>query len=80
LPPPLRPCSKTHQRTGKQYPAALVYLLCAERRLAHHRVGNKRGTIRIREEDLAAFFEGCRVQPTPLGLRGPEALRHIRLK
>ncbi len=32
------------------------YQLCAERRLAHVRLGMRRGAIRIREEDLDDFL------------------------
>ena len=38
-----------------------VYALCAQERLAHHRVGLGRGTIRVSEADLQAFIESCRV-------------------
>ena len=44
--------------------AATVYLLCAQGRLVHLRVGaGGRGTIRVREEDLQIFIEGATVQP-----------------
>ena len=42
---------------------ATVYQLCAQRKLAHIRVGTGRGTIRIRQEDLDAFIAGATVQP-----------------
>lgn len=53
---------------------ATVYQLCAERKLAHHRIGVGRGTIRISEEDLTAFLESCKVDGQTL----PAALKHIR--
>jgi excisionase family DNA binding protein len=41
----------------------LVYKLCSEHSLPHYRVGGRgrRGKILIEEADLAAFFEGCKV-------------------
>jgi excisionase family DNA binding protein len=54
---------------------ALIYLLCTERRLAHVRLGTRRGTIRIAEEDLDAFVQGCKVNANAL----PEGLKHIRM-
>jgi excisionase family DNA binding protein len=59
-----------------QVSTAVVYQLCAGRKLVHHRVGSGRGTIRIAEEDLAAFVEGCKVEPHPPANAG--ALKHIR--
>jgi excisionase family DNA binding protein len=41
---------------------AMVYLLCSRGPLPHVRFGLGRGTIRIREEDLTAFIEGCKVE------------------
>lgn len=52
-----------------------VYQLIAERRLPHLRIGCGRGAIRIREEDLSAFLDTCRVQQHPR----QAALKHIRL-
>ncbi len=52
----------------------LVYLLCSERQLIHHRLGTGRGTIRISEEDLRAFVDTCRVSTNPSLVN----LRHIR--
>ncbi len=37
--------------------SALVYALCAEGRLKHHRLGLGRGTIRITEEQLLQFLK-----------------------
>jgi excisionase family DNA binding protein len=36
---------------------ALVYLLCSEGKLKHHRLGLGRGTIRVTEEQLLAFLQ-----------------------
>jgi excisionase family DNA binding protein len=52
-----------------------VYQLITERRLQHLRIGCGRGAIRIREDDLSSFLDGCRVQQHP---RQP-LLKHIRL-
>jgi excisionase family DNA binding protein len=54
--------------------AALVYLLCSERKLAHVRLGTARGTIRVEEADLEAFLVGCKVEAHSLH----EDLKHIR--
>src|SRR5262245_27133831 len=55
---------------------ATVYDLCAQRKLAHHRVGVGRGTIRIDEADLAAFMENCKVsEQSP---RNAAGLKHIK--
>jgi excisionase family DNA binding protein len=43
---------------------ATVYMLCAQGRLAHVRVGTGgRGTIRIREQDLADYLDEATVRP-----------------
>lgn len=41
---------------------ATVYALCAAGRLAHHRVGLGRGTIRIRQADVDAYLASVRVE------------------
>ena len=43
---------------------ATVYRLCAERKLAHVRLGARRGAIRIREQDLQVFLDACEVRPS----------------
>lgn len=60
---------------------ALVYQLCASRRLAHLRLGIGRGTIRIREEDLLAFISGALVQPHEHAVPKPTPvkLQHLHL-
>lgn len=40
----------------------VVYLLCAERKLAHFRIGAGRGTIRIPEDSLASFLSTAFVE------------------
>lgn len=59
-----------------------VYALVQSGKLASHRVGNGRGTIRISRDDLSQFIDGCRVefelQELAPAHRRPK-LRHIRL-
>jgi len=43
---------------------ATIYRLCAERKLAHVRVGARYGAIRIREQDLQVFLHSCEVRPS----------------
>ncbi len=40
--------------------ASLVYQLIDSGKLGCHRIGNGRGAIRIRPEDLANYLQGCR--------------------
>ena len=39
---------------------SLVYQLVESGRLACHRIGNGRGAIRIRPEDVANYLQSCR--------------------
>ncbi len=60
-----------------------VYLLIEQGRLAHHRVGARRGAIRISEADLAAYLAACRQEltrdtPPPLPVARPK-LKHLKL-
>ena len=60
-----------------------VYLLIEQGRLAHHRVGARRGAIRINETDLTAYLAACRQElntnaPPPLPVARPK-LKHIKL-
>lgn len=59
-----------------------VYAMCQQKRLRHFRVGTGRGTIRIREEDLAEFIEGASVQPEePAAPKPPPVkLKHLHVK
>ena len=54
---------------------SLVYALCAEGKLLHHRIGVGRGTIRVTEEQLAKLLDDCERR----GARTPLELKHIRL-
>ena len=56
--------------------SSLVYALCAEGKLAHHRLGNRRGTIRITEDQLAQFLKYTESREP----RTPTVLKHIQLK
>ncbi len=40
--------------------ASLVYQLVDSGRLGCHRIGNGRGAIRIRPEDVASYLQSCR--------------------
>lgn len=54
----------------------LVYALCAQGKLKHHRLGLGRGTIRITEAQLQEFIEATTVTQA---VSPPVVLRHIRL-
>lgn len=63
--------------------ASSVYLLVESGRLGHHRIGARRGAIRISEADLAAYLAGCRQElttnnPPPAPVALPK-LKHIKL-
>ena len=55
---------------------ALVYLLCAERRLPHVRLGTGRGTRRIAEDDINEYVKNSRIDAHSLA----KGLKHIRAK
>ena len=60
---------------------SLVYLLIESRKLAFHRIGNRRGSIRIRRSDLERFLEQCRFECDQPAERPPRPrLKHLRLK
>ena len=60
-----------------------VYAMVESGRLVSYRVGNGRGAIRVREQDLETYLESCRVEPKRNGekpVRVPRRnLRHIKL-
>lgn len=62
---------------------ALVYALCAERRIKHERHGLRRGKILISEEALAEYREGLTVEVKPREaekiVRKPPVLKHLRI-
>jgi excisionase family DNA binding protein len=51
---------------------ALVYALCASKRIRHERHGLKRGTIRIPEDALDEYRQRCTVQPQEEAEEAPE--------
>lgn len=56
---------------------ATVYLLCSQGQLPHVRVGARgKGTIRVKEDDLAAFIETSQAQAHRL--TNPAGLKHIK--
>lgn len=59
-----------------------VYQLVEAGRLAHHRIGHGRGSIRVSERDLLAYLERCRqeIREKPVVTRAPRVkLKHLRL-
>jgi excisionase family DNA binding protein len=56
---------------------ALVYALCASKRIAHERHGLGRGTIRIPEEAIAAYRKEGTVG-AERGGAAPLPLKHLR--
>jgi len=61
---------------------ASVYALVQEGRLPCHRIGNGRGTVRIRETDFETFLDSCRVESPrrkePRRTPRPQ-LKHLKL-
>jgi len=59
-----------------------VYQLIEAGRLAHHRIGQGRGAIRVLEADLQSYLDQCRqgIAEKPAKLRAPRTkLKHLRL-
>jgi excisionase family DNA binding protein len=60
---------------------SLVYDLIASGKIACHRIGNGRGAIRVRRDDLEQYINRCRVEPEIPPARIPRPkLKHLRLK
>jgi len=59
---------------------SLVYGLIASGKIPCHRIGNGRGAIRLRRDDLEQFINDCRVEqdPAPAPVPRPR-LKHLRL-
>jgi excisionase family DNA binding protein len=59
---------------------AIVYALCAARRIRHQRIGLGRGTIRIPEDAIAEYRESVTVEPVAVaaGPRQRRPFRHLR--
>ena len=73
------------QRLGVS--TALVYSLCAKKRLRHERLGLGRGVIRIPEDAIVEYRQSHTVQVETVGQATPPApkpkpvkLQHLRLK
>ena len=66
-----------------QISTSSVYLLVEHGQLPHHRVGARRGAIRVSEDDLAAYLHGCREKPReqPVKAAPPSKskLKHLKL-
>jgi excisionase family DNA binding protein len=59
---------------------SLVYGLIASGKIACHRIGNGRGAIRVRKDDLERFIDHCRVEYEVPTVRVPRPkLKHVRL-
>lgn len=62
---------------------ASVYQLIESGRLAHHRIGARRGAIRVSQEDLDAYMADCRTGiPKRRSIQqavSPQKLKHIKL-
>lgn len=58
-----------------------VYGLVESGKLACHRIGLRRGAVRVSEEDLAAYLESCRHsrEEEPRRMVRQVKLKHIRL-
>jgi hypothetical protein len=59
---------------------ATVYLLCAQKRLGHVRIGAGRGTIRISEQHLADYLADAAVRtrkPAPPPRTKKPKLKHL---
>jgi excisionase family DNA binding protein len=70
--------TETSRRIGVS--ASIVYQLVAARKIAHYRVGKK---ILFREDDVAAFLAGCRVEVRTMSVNPTVSLpklKHVKLK
>ncbi len=60
--------------------ASLLYGLIAAGEIECYRIGRRRGTIRVRREDLDRYLENCRVASGTAPERVPrQQLKHLRL-
>ncbi|MHB8866459.1 MAG: helix-turn-helix domain-containing protein [Pirellulaceae bacterium] len=59
---------------------ASVYAIVAEGKIACHRVGTGRGSIRFEESDLADYLSSCRMEKAEETKRTPRPrLKHLKL-
>ena len=60
-----------------------VYLLIESGRLAHHRIGPRKGAIRVSPDDLAAYMAECRQSEVETRTTSQQVrsttLKHIKL-
>jgi excisionase family DNA binding protein len=57
-----------------------VYTMIAAGQLPHLRVGNGRGSIRFRRDEIDRFLDGCRTAPLPEPQRQVhQPLKHLKL-
>ena len=63
-----------------QVSIASVYAIVADGKIACHRVGTGRGSIRIEERDLEEYLSSCRSEKAEEPKRAPRPrLKHLRL-
>ena len=60
---------------------SLVYQMIESGKLAHHRIGTGRGTIRVSESDLESYLATCHqdLQAKPSAPVRKSRLKHIRI-
>ena len=59
---------------------SLVYGMIASGKIACHRIGNGRGAIRVRRDDLEEFLAACRFAESEPAPRVPRPkLKHLKL-
>lgn len=63
-----------------QVSIACVYAIVAEGKIACHRVGTGRGSIRFEENDLEEYLSSCRMEKAEEPKRTPRPrLKHLKL-
>lgn len=63
-----------------QVSIASVYAIVAEGKIACHRVGSGRGSIRFEERDLEEYLSSCRMEKAEEPKRTPRPrLKHLKL-
>lgn len=82
-PPPILYLTVNDVAARLQISTSSVYLLIEHGQLPHHRVGARRRAIRVSEDDLAAYLNGCREKPReqPVKAAPPSKakLKHLML-
>lgn len=60
---------------------ASIYLMATSGKLPHLRVGNGRGSIRFRTQEIESILlEGQRSQPIPRPTRERHAMKHLKVR